>query len=298
MMPTTSSTTQPQELCILPFRNRLDSNLESVCFNLAEFGSASNEVECKNEFATTQVWDLPFAVLSMDETLDRIQQMIEDRTPSHVITANLNFAMLCDKSDEVKEVARRASLILCDGMPIYWRSMFTARPLPERVAGSDLIFRLAERASQCGHSIFLLGAAEGVAATTAKRLQELYPALKIAGTECPPFRKLDDAEHESLCQRIRDCKPDILLVAFGQPKGEVWIDENLDALNVPVAIQLGASFDFVAGTAKRAPRLFQKTGMEWFYRMLTDPNRLVPRYAGNALFLAKTMLKDLWDLFL
>jgi N-acetylglucosaminyldiphosphoundecaprenol N-acetyl-beta-D-mannosaminyltransferase len=242
---------------------------------------------------TSQIWGVDFGIVTMRETLQFIVQRISARQPSHMITANLNFLMLRNASRELVAVANRADLIVCDGMPILFRSRFGPNPLPERVAGADLIYRLSEQAAALGHRVFLLGAAEGVAEKAAKSLVARYPGLQVAGTECPPFRQLSTDENSAIIKRVRDARADILLVAFGQPKGELWIDQHLDQLKVPVCIQLGASFDFVAGNAKRAPRIFQRLGCEWLHRALTDPQRLIPRYAANAWYLMKNLRGDL-----
>ncbi|MEL6109489.1 MAG: WecB/TagA/CpsF family glycosyltransferase [Planctomycetota bacterium] len=185
-----------------------------------------------------------------------------------------------------------AAMILADGQPIVWRSRCGSDPLPERVAGSEMIHHLAERASQQGWGIYFLGGEPGVAQACAEKLQQCYPGMRIAGVESPPYRPLSEAEQAEQDQRILDSKAELLLVAFGQPKGERWIHQNYERLRVPVSIQLGASFDFIAGTAKRAPKPFQRLGLEWLYRMMTDPVRLIPRYGANAAFLAKSLIRD------
>lgn len=245
------------------------------------------------EVPSTHVWGIDFSCVTMGETLDRLEQLIERRVPSQVITANLNYVMLFQMDAGLVGITRRAAMVLCDGWPIRFRSRWSDSPLPERVAGSDLIYRLSQRCAEKGHRIFLLGGAEGVADETARKLCQLYPELQIAGTECPPFSEWSQEYEAQLYSRIRESKADVLLVAFGQPKGERWIDENIAELGVPVGIQLGASFDFVAGTAKRAPRGWQRLGMEWCYRMLHDPRRLLPRYARNAWWLAWLLVRDM-----
>ncbi len=232
------------------------------------------------------VWGLSLVPWTMSQTLDAIDEMIQERKPSFFITANLNYAMLVDREPKLKRLNEQARFILADGMPLVWASKLQRNPLPERVAGSDLIYKMAERAAEKGYRIFLLGAAPGIAATAAEKLQQRYPGLQIAGTECPPFRALSPSEHEALLQRIRDTKPDILFVAFGQPKGEYWIAENLEKLGIPVCVQVGASLDFVAGIVKRSPKLLQKVGLEWFYRLAQEPKRLTGRYMDNIKFLA------------
>jgi N-acetylglucosaminyldiphosphoundecaprenol N-acetyl-beta-D-mannosaminyltransferase len=239
------------------------------------------------------VWGIPFASLTMQESVDRIEQLLQRRLPSYVITANLNYVMLHHELAEMAAVTRDAALVLADGQPIVWRSRLSSRPLRERVAGSELIFRLAERARDRGWGIYFLGGEPGVAQACASRLALAYPGLRIAGVESPPFRELSDEEQSLQDARIIASGADLLLVAFGQPKGEKWIHRNYRRLKVPVAIQLGASFDFIAGRSKRAPRIWQLVGMEWAYRMSSDPRRLAPRYWANAKFLFKALLKDM-----
>ena len=240
----------------------------------------------------SEIWNMPFDHVVLSEAVDHIDLLIQRRQPSYVITANLNYAMLHNRQADLKPITNDAALILADGQPIVWRSRLNKTPLPERVAGSEMIYHLAQRASEKSYRIYFLGGEPGVAALCAERLQEMYPGLQIAGVESPPFRQLTPEEQRAQDQRIQAAGTDLLLVAFGQPKGERWIHENYQRLQVPVSIQLGASFDFIAGNATRAPKLLQKVGMEWAYRMLSDPKRLIPRYASNAIFLAGALIED------
>ena len=243
--------------------------------------------------SVSRVWGIGFHQVTMEQTLRFVDCIVRVRKPTYIVTANLNYAMLCHHSSRLREFTERAGLVLCDGMPILWRSRWNRDRLPERVAGADLIYRLAEQSQAKGHRIYLYGAAEGVAEKTAAELKRLYPGCVIAGYQCPPFRAPSESELKAQIDSIRQAKPDILLVALGQPKGEFWIEDYLQALQVPLCIQLGASFDFVAGTAKRAPKFFQRTGLEWLYRTMTDPKRLVPRYLKNAMFLLRAIRNDL-----
>ena len=244
------------------------------------------------ELPRRDVWQVPFDCVTLDQGIDRIEELVERGEPSYAITANLNYVMLHHQQPDIPAITDQADLILADGQPIVWRSMLGQEKLPERVAGSQMIYHLAARASQKRWGIFFLGGEPGVAESCAKRLKHQYPGLRIAGVESPPFRELSAEEQADQDQRIRDSDAQILLVAFGQPKGERWIHKNYQRLGVPVSIQLGASFDFIAGTAKRAPVVWQKLGLEWTYRMLRDPKRLIPRYAANAKFLAGAMVED------
>ena len=190
--------------------------------------------------------------------------------------------MLTESLPDLREINLRAAFILADGAPLVWGSRLRGSPLPECVAGSDLIFHLCEEAAREGFRVFLLGGGEGVAEEAARRLVDRYPGLQVVGVECPPFREPTPEEEEALLDRIRMARPDLLFVAFGQPKGERWIVRHFERLAVPVSVQVGASLDFAAGRVRRAPRWMQKTGLEWAFRLSLEPRRLLGRYAGNA----------------
>lgn len=256
-------------------------------------GTADDQVP---QIDTASIWGLNYHALTMEQTLDYIERLIAIGKPSCVVTANLNYAMLCFENPRLAEFTRKAALVLCDGMPILWRSKVGKTKLPERVAGSDLIYTLAERCAQRGLSIYLYGAADGVAQKAADNLCARFPGLKIAGVQSPPFHASSSTEVQASLLRIKQSQPDVLLVALGQPKGEYWIEDHMAELDIPVSIQLGASFDFVAGNAVRAPRVWQVLGLEWLYRTLRDPKRLAPRYLRNAFFLAKAVRRELIDL--
>jgi N-acetylglucosaminyldiphosphoundecaprenol N-acetyl-beta-D-mannosaminyltransferase len=244
-------------------------------------------------FRRCHVWGVDFDCITMDDAVDWIDLIVQNKANTYAITANLNYLMLCDQSPRLKNFTKRCPLVLCDGKPIQWRSRLEKHRLPERVAGSDLIYRLAELSARQNYSMFLLGGADGVAKQTSEKLTELNPGLRIAGHHSPPHGRWSNAVEHEMRQRIIDANPDILLVAFGQPKGEYWIEENFRQLCVPISIQVGASFDFVVGKARRAPKLMQTIGAEWLYRAIRDPRRLFPRYLSNALFLSKAIRSEL-----
>jgi N-acetylglucosaminyldiphosphoundecaprenol N-acetyl-beta-D-mannosaminyltransferase len=239
------------------------------------------------------VWGLPLARFGCAQTLEAIDRLIARREPAFFITANLHYAMLTGEDPRLRAVNQQAAFLLADGMPMVWYSRLTDKPLPERVAGADLIYSLAARAAQRGHRVFLLGGAPGIAEQAAHVLCRLHPALVIAGIEAPTLDALSAEEHAELIGRIRQAKPDLLLVALGQPKGELWLAENYQQLGVPACVQLGATFDFVAGRVRRAPRRLQQIGLEWLYRLASDPRRLAPRYLKNAVFLARALVDEL-----
>jgi N-acetylglucosaminyldiphosphoundecaprenol N-acetyl-beta-D-mannosaminyltransferase len=247
------------------------------------------------DLQTVPVWGIDYHPVTMAQSIDYLDQIIAKREPSFAITANLNYAMLCFKHPRLQAFTKRASLVLCDGMPIFWRSKLSKKSLPERVAGSDLIYQLSERCAAKRYRVYLYGAAEGVAEAAAAQLQKLYPLLEIAGVQCPPFHDSSSTAIQDQVARIKKARPDVLFVALGQPKGEYWIEDHWKELGVPLAIQLGASFDFVAGQAKRAPKWMQRIGLEWLYRAVQDPWRLIPRYWGNFVFLLRSVRREMID---
>jgi len=244
---------------------------------------------------TAHVWGLDYHSISMAETLDYLEQVILADCNSYAVTANLNYAMLCDKHPRLQAFTKRAALVLCDGMPALWRSKLGSIQLPERVTGADLIYRLSERCAEKSLRVYFYGAAEGIAEKAAAKLQQLYPKLIVAGVQCPPFHDSSSQQIQNQIARIRKAKPHVLFVALGQPKGEYWIEDHLSELDVPLSIQLGASFDFVAGNNKRAPKWMQKLGLEWLYRTAHDPRRLAPRYLHNLVFLVRAVRRELID---
>jgi N-acetylglucosaminyldiphosphoundecaprenol N-acetyl-beta-D-mannosaminyltransferase len=229
----------------------------------------------------------------MAETVTAIGSLIETGRPTFFITANTHYVMLTQQNPDLQAINARAALILADGAPLVWASRWMGSPLPERVAGSDLVFELSSEAAKQGYRMFFVGGAEGIAEEAARRLRELYLELEVVGTECPALYDLTREEEAALIGRIRAARPHILIVAFGQPKGERWIDQHLEELGVPVSVQVGASLDFAAGRIRRAPAWMRSSGLEWAYRLGLEPRRLFGRYVRNALFIARMVARDM-----
>jgi N-acetylglucosaminyldiphosphoundecaprenol N-acetyl-beta-D-mannosaminyltransferase len=260
--------------------------------NQSSHSSQSSEAVAWRGWDTVNVWGLPLARLNRDQTVEAVDRLIERRQPSFFITANLHYAMLSAQDSRLAEVNRTAAFLVADGTPMVWYSRLLGRPLPERVAGSDLIYQLCGRAAERGHRVYFLGGRPGVAADAATTLTWMNPGLRVVGVDAPNLDLFSEEEHRRLIERIRDARPDLLFAALGQPKGELWLAKNLEALAVPACVQVGASLDFVAGTAARAPLWMQRFGLEWLHRLLGDPRRLGPRYARNAWFLLGAVTRD------
>jgi exopolysaccharide biosynthesis WecB/TagA/CpsF family protein/anti-anti-sigma factor len=234
----------------------------------------------------------PFHDVTMDETLDAIARMIQRRAPSYIVTANLDFATQAASDVELQRILIEAELVLCDGTPLVWTSRLTGHPLRERVAGSDLVPRIAERGAREGWRIFLLGGDPKSLEGAAKNLAERYPGLTIAGTYSPPFAALHEFDHADIAARVQAAKPDVLLVAFGCPKQEKWIYAHYRSVGVPCSIGVGATIDFLAGKVQRAPGWLGKLGLEWVFRMAQEPGRLVGRYSKDLVFLFRQILRE------
>jgi exopolysaccharide biosynthesis WecB/TagA/CpsF family protein len=231
------------------------------------------------ERVLVNIFNISIDNFSMEETIHYIDYLIAMKNNSYVVTPNVDHIVKLQSDDEFKTIYDKADLVLADGMPIVWASKLLGKPIKEKVSGSDLFPKLCEHASINGYSIFLLGAALGVAEKAAKKLIEMYPKLNIVGTYSPSFGfENDKEENEKIIRMIKESKPDILFVGVGAPKQEKWIFKYKNKYNVPVSLGIGASFDFIAGNIKRAPKWMQNCGLEWFYRLLKEPKRMFKRY--------------------
>lgn len=202
----------------------------------------------------------------------------------YVVTPNVDHALLFQSRADLRQAYASASLVLADGSPVVWVSRLLGRPVPCRVPGSDVTPALFEAATaERPFRVFLLGGAPGVAERAARTIRTRYPHVEVVGTYSPPFGfEKDPRENEHMIGLISASKPDILVVGLGAPKQELFVYRNRERLaDVPVALCVGATIDFLAGEKPRAPRWMQNNGLEWIHRALSEPRRLVPRYARN-----------------
>ncbi|AQS11980.1 putative N-acetylmannosaminyltransferase [Clostridium saccharobutylicum] len=230
--------------------------------------------------------------VTMLEAINKIDEFVSKRKPSYVVTPNVDHIVKLEVDEEFKEVYRKADLILTDGMPLIWISNFKSMPIKEKISGSDFFPEVCKLASEKGYKIFLLGAAEGVAAKAAENLKNKFEGLNIVGTYSPSYGFEDKQEEiEKIIDIITKSKPDILAVGLGAPKQEKFIHKFRDRLNIPVSLAIGASIDFEAGNIQRAPIFMQKCGLEWFYRLCKEPKRMFKRYLVDDLKIFKIALK-------
>jgi N-acetylglucosaminyldiphosphoundecaprenol N-acetyl-beta-D-mannosaminyltransferase len=208
-----------------------------------------------------------------------------------VVTPNVDHLRRCRRDLHFAAVLAEADLVVADGMPLVWASRLQGTPLPQRIAGSDLISSLSAAAAQQGRSIFLLGGDPGTAEAAAEILHDRYPQLKITGTFCPPrgFEK-DPAELQQVIDALRNASPDIVYVGLGSPKQEQLIDRIRNTLPRTWWLGVGVSFSFLCGDVRRAPLWMRKYGLEWVHRLAQEPKRLFKRYLVVGLPFAATIL--------
>ena len=239
----------------------------------------------------------PIDDINMTEALNRIDYFVKHgratRRGHQIATINADFVVKSLTDPELRRVLQESDMATADGMPLVWSARLLGVPLEGRVTGADMVPALAKRAAEKGYSIYFLGAAPGVAEATAKELCRQYPALKVAGCSAPSRAAVANNDL-GIVEACRAAKPDILLVAFGNPKQEKWIYQHASQLNIPVMMGVGGTFDFIAGVTKRAPRWMQETGLEWLYRLLSEPRRLWKRYAQDLIGFGFFFLWQWW----
>jgi len=246
-------------------------------------------------FEPVWIWGLPLAPLTLAGTVETVSVLIERGPPSFFITANTHYAMLTEENPDLRQVNARAAFVVADGAPLVWAARNRPVRLPERVAGSDLIFALCDLGARMSYRIFFAGGPPGVAEQAAHQLTTRYPGLQVVGLAAPSFRELSPDDYAELRTEISAAQPHILILAATMPHGERWLSNHFEDLGVPLAVNLGASLDFAAGRINRAPRWMQKSGLEWAFRLMLEPRRLFSRYARNARFLFVRVFQDLFQ---
>lgn len=230
--------------------------------------------------------------LTMEETLQAVDQLIQEDKSSYVVTPNVDHIVQLETSKELQDVYNNASLILTDGKPLIWIAKWYGTPIKEKLSGSDLFPLLCDMAAKKGYRMFFLGAAEGVAAKAAKNLAKRYKGLQVVGTYSPPFGfENNEDEMNKIKEMIKGAKPHILVVGLGCPKQEKFMYHHCKELGVPISFGLGASLDFEAGNVKRAPKWMANHGLEWLFRITQDPRRMAKRYLVDDRKIIKLAIK-------
>ena len=264
-----------------------------IFFSLARLGMRRQSYEEMPE--SIEAFGVKLSPVNMEEALDRVEGFIASGVPHQVLTTDANAILTSRHDPEYLKIMRGAALTTPDGFGVIWGARLLNLPIYERVTGVDMVTGICERAAVKGYKIYILGSAEGVAATAAHNLAKRYPGLQVAGTHNGFWRKEGEARGLSkeqsdaqMADKICAADPDVLFVAMGIPMQEKFIAAQLQRMNVPVAIGVGGSFDVYSGKFNRAPVYVQRIGLEWLYRVWIEPTRwkrmgYVPRFMLVAL---------------
>lgn len=234
------------------------------------------------------------SAVNLTSALEEIERWIEQGKRHYVCVTPVHGIMACHWEPDLRAIFNASGLTTPDGMPIVWLLRWLGHRQVARVYGPDLMLAVCQRSLSKGYRHFLFGGEHGVAEALKARLQERFPGLQVVGTLSPPFGRLEPEEDEEMVRRINEVRPDIVWVGLGCPKQERWMAEHRDRLKAPVLIGVGAAFDFLTGRKPQAPRWMQRAGLEWLFRLLTEPRRLWGRYLiNNPLFVALVVLQAL-----
>jgi N-acetylglucosaminyldiphosphoundecaprenol N-acetyl-beta-D-mannosaminyltransferase len=231
--------------------------------------------------ARINILGVEVSAINMEVALRTIEAWIVHREPHYVCVTGVHGIMESQRDEEVRCMHNAAGLVTPDGMPLVWLSRLMGFRHVERVYGPDLMLAVCAYSLKQGYRHFFYGGAPGVPERLAIQLQSRFDGLQVSGVYSPPFRPLTPEEDQAVVERINATTADILWVGISTPKQERWMAEHVTRLNTPVIIGVGAAFDFLAGLKRQAPHWMQRSGLEWLFRLLTEPRRLGRRYLMN-----------------
>jgi N-acetylglucosaminyldiphosphoundecaprenol N-acetyl-beta-D-mannosaminyltransferase len=237
-----------------------------------------------------QILGVPIAAATLSQVLDLVHATIADRGHLHIGVVNAAKIVNMGRDSILRNDVLSSDIILADGISVVWTSRLLGQPLPERVAGIDLMHGMLERGDHHGYRVFCLGATDEVLRRTRERIAADYPGVNVVGYHDGYFSA---QEEEAVAARIAAARPDILLVAMTSPKKENFLAKWSDQLQIPVCHGVGGSFDVMAGKVQRAPLLWQRLGLEWLYRVKQEPRRLWRRYLITNTLFVMIVLREL-----
>jgi N-acetylglucosaminyldiphosphoundecaprenol N-acetyl-beta-D-mannosaminyltransferase len=232
------------------------------------------------------VLGVPVWGIDLEGFLDAAFARIAARTGTLFSTANAHSIVQAQRDPRLRTHFCEADAVLPDGMLAAWGARILGGHVHGRVAGPDFFEAFLARAELESVSVFLLGSTERTLAALRSRCAERYPGLVVKGTLAPPFGEFDGATDQALVNAVNVARPDALFVAMTAPKQELWLSRNMHRLEVPFAMGVGAAFDFLAGTRRRAPPILGRIGAEWLFRLTLEPARLWRRNLDSLVFLA------------
>jgi N-acetylglucosaminyldiphosphoundecaprenol N-acetyl-beta-D-mannosaminyltransferase len=233
----------------------------------------------------SDLFGIAVAAITMEDVLPMVDAAIAERRPFQIGVVNAAKVVNMQRDPGLRDDVLASDIVLADGMSLVWASRLLGCPLPERVAGIDLMFRLLERAAAKGHRVFCLGATQQVLDAAVANFRAAYPGVTIAGTQHGYF---NDEQMPAVVKEIRDARADVLFVALGAPRQERWINSFAKDAGATVTLGVGGLFDYYSGNIPRAPAWIRGLGLEWLFRLIQEPGRLWKRYlVGNWMFLGR-----------
>jgi N-acetylglucosaminyldiphosphoundecaprenol N-acetyl-beta-D-mannosaminyltransferase len=242
---------------------------------------------------SVEILGVPVSAIDMDDALSTIRAWISEREHQYVCVNTVNSVLAALDDPQLTEVYENAGLVTPDGMPLVWISRTRGHSRVRRVYGPDLMLACCDQLRAPGVRHYLYGGADGVPELLAERLVARFPGLKVVGAYSPPFRDLTEEERSRDIERINEASPDIVWVGLGAPKQDHWMSVNRSQIEAPVLIGVGAAFDFHAGVKRQAPVWMRRSGLEWLFRLMSEPGRLAGRYlVGNSRFLGLILAEE------
>lgn len=252
--------------------------VEKIPDGSSSTNNGSDALRCGMSPDRINILGVGVSAINMGMALETIDRWIGNRERHYVCIRDVHGVILSQRDERLRQIHNAAGLVTPDGMPLVWVSRLRNYRHVQRVYGPDLMLEVCRKSASMGYRHFLYGGASDVPDRLAGQLRCRFPGIRVVGTYSPPFRQLTLEEDEVIIRRINDSKADIIWVGLGTPKQEYWMAAHLGRLDAPVMIGVGAAFDFLAGVKKQAPRWMQRNGLEWFYRLITEPRRLWWRY--------------------
>ena len=234
------------------------------------------------------IMGVPVDMVNYEEALARFRTFVEEEGVSLIVTPNSEIVVNAGKNEELMNAIRRAEMVIPDGIGLVYASKILGHPLEERVTGIDFLGKALDYLARTGKTVFLFGSKPGIAEKAAARMEEAYPGLRIVGTRNGYFK---EEEEEEILREINEASPDLLCVALGSPKQELFVLKYEDRLKAKAAIGVGGSLDVWSGDLKRAPEFYRKHGLEWLYRFIQEPSRY-KRMAALPLFMLKVIFSN------
>jgi N-acetylglucosaminyldiphosphoundecaprenol N-acetyl-beta-D-mannosaminyltransferase len=231
-------------------------------------------VEC------VEVLGVNVSVINVRDAIAAVEAWIASRSNNYVCITGAHGVIESQTDEELRRIHNRAGLVTPDGMPLVWMSRLLGHRRTSRVYGPDLMRALTAVSATKGYRQFYYGGNEGVAGLLATTLARQHPGLVVCGTYTPPFRRLTLEEDVAVVETINASKPDIVWVGLSTPKQEYWMASHIGRINAPVMIGVGAAFDFLTGLKRQAPPWMQRNGLEWLFRVVSEPRRLWRRYTS------------------